>query len=154
VAKELAARWSCIFIESDDLHSASEIEKMASGHPLDDEDRLPWLQRVGERIRDEQQRGRCSVTSCSALKRAYRDILREFASDSFFVMLEGPIDVVRARMETRHHFMPVSLLESQYESLEKLEPDESGISIDLTAELATIVREITTALDESERSKE
>jgi gluconokinase len=148
IAKELAARRHYVFIEADDLHSSSAIEKMASGHPLDDEDRLPWLRLVGERIRDEEQMGRCTVTACSALKRAYRDVLREFAPDAFFVLLDGPIDVVRRRMNARHHlFMPSSLLESQYATLEPLTPDESGITVDLSVGPVIIEREIDFALD-------
>jgi gluconokinase len=134
IAKAIAKQWGYVYIEADDLHSAQEIEKMASGRPLDDEDRLPWLRRVGERIREEESIGRRTVTACSALKRAYRDILREYAPDAFFVMLERPFDVVEARVESRQHsFMPASLLKSQYETLEPLEADESGIRINLSS---------------------
>jgi gluconokinase len=149
VAKEVARRWGLVFIEADDLHGAGEIEKMASGHPLDDDDRLPWLRRVGERIREEEQSGHRTVTACSALKRAYRDVLREYEPDAFFVLLDGPIGVARERMRMRHDaFMPVSLLESQYATLEPLQPDESGVTIDLSIGLENIVREIAHALDE------
>ena len=79
IAKAISKQWGYVYIEADDLHSAQEIEKMASGRPLDDEDRLPWLRRVGERIREEESIGRRTVTACSALKRAYGDILREYA---------------------------------------------------------------------------
>jgi gluconokinase len=150
IAKALAKRWSYVFIESDDLHSADAIEKMASGHPLDDEDRLPWLRRVGERIRDEEMLGRRSITACSALKRAYRDLLREYAPDAFFVWLDGPEEVVRARVETRRHsFMAPTLLESQYETLEPLEADESGIGVDLLWSTHDIARAISDALEKS-----
>ena len=71
---------------------------MASGHPLDDDDRLPWLHRVGERIRVEEELGHAPVTACSALKRSYRDILREYDPDAFFVLLNGSIEVVRERL--------------------------------------------------------
>ncbi len=150
VAQELAAAWHYVFIEADDLHSASAIEKMASGHPLNDDDRLPWLQRVGERIRDERERGRLSVTACSALKRAYRDVVRDYAPDAFFVQLDGPIETVRARMEAREHFMPTSLLESQYNALEPLQADESGVIVDLSLGSGHIVREIMAALEGAE----
>lgn len=148
IARELAARWRDVFIEADDLHSAGEIDKMASGHPLDDDDRLPWLRRVGERIRVEEELGHVPVTACSALKRSYRDILREYDPHAFFVLLNGSIDVVRERLNTRHHsFMPVSLLESQYAALEPLQPDESGVTVDLAWDQVRIVREIAAALD-------
>jgi gluconokinase len=148
IAKEWAARRRYVFIEADSLHSASEIEKMASGHPLNDGDRLPWLRRVGELIQVEEELGHCTVTACSALKRAYRDVLREYDPDTFFVLLDGSIDLVRERMNTRiHSFMPASLLESQYATLEPLQPDESGITIDVSSGPESIVREIATALD-------
>lgn len=146
VAKALAKRWRSVYIEADDLHSAEEIAKMASGRPLDDEDRLPWLHRVGARIREEESIGRRTVSACSALKRAYRDVLREYAPNAFFVMLDRPLDVVQARVESRHHsFMPASLLKSQYETLEPLEPDESGTRIDLLS-THDVIRAIESAL--------
>jgi gluconokinase len=148
IAMELATWWRCVFIEADDLHSASDIETMASGHPLDDDDRLPWLRRVGERIQAERELGHCTATACSALKRVYRDVVREYDPDTFFVLLDGSIDVVRERMNTRNHlFMPASLLESQYATLEPLQPDESGITVDLSSGPERIVREIAAALD-------
>ncbi len=146
IAREMARQWHYVFIEADELHSSIAVEKMASGHPLDDDDRLPWLRRVGERIRDERVLGHRTVTACSALRRLYRDVLRDYAPDVFFAELDGPIDVVRERMEAREHFMPMSLLESQYATLEPLEPDESGIIVDLSHERDQIVREIVDAL--------
>jgi gluconokinase len=148
IARDLATRLRDVFIEADDLHSASSIEKMTSGHPLSDDDRLPWLHRVGQRIHGEEEQGNRTVTACSALTRAYRDILREYDPDLFFVMLDGPIEYVRRRMKTRHDsFMPDSLLESQYATLEPLAPDESGITVDLSLGREHIVREIATALE-------
>ncbi|HWD97244.1 MAG TPA: gluconokinase [Acidimicrobiales bacterium] len=150
IGKDIARRWRYVFIEADDLHSARAIEKMASGHPLGDDDRLPWLRRVGERIREEVELGRPNVTACSALKRAYRDLLREYAPDAFFLLLDGPIEVVRPHVETRQHsFMPASLLESQYETLETLESDESGIAVDLSLKPKVIARTLAAALEKS-----
>lgn len=148
IARELAARRHDDFIEADDLHSAHEIDKMASGLPLTDDDRLPWLHRVGGRIQREEALGRCPVTACSALKRRYRDVLREYVPGAYFVLLAGSSDVVRERLTTRHHsFMPASLLESQYATLEPLQPDESGITLDLAWDRERIVRAIATALE-------
>jgi gluconokinase len=153
VARELAEHWHDVFIEADDLHSASEINKMASGHPLDDDDRLPWLRRVGERIHIEEELGHRPVTACSALKRGYRDIVREYDPDTFFVLLNGSIEFVRARLMTRRHpFMPASLLESQFATLEPLQPDESGITVDLASGHERIVEEIAAALEKIERT--
>lgn len=147
IAKELAARHGYDMLDADELHSAAEILKMATGHPLSDDDRLPWLQRVGERIHDEIDAGRSSVTACSALRRTYRDVLRHDAPGLFFVWLDGPIDVVRERMLARHdHFMPATLLESQYATLEPLAPDELGVRIDLTNEPTALIDEVERAL--------
>src|ERR1700739_4445743 len=112
VARRMAERWGDHYLESDDLHSVSDIEKMSKGIPLDDEDRLPWLHKIGELLRLDADLGVSTVTACSALKRSYRDILRSYVPTAFFVDLDGPIDLIRSRMMSRHHdFMPPSLLE-------------------------------------------
>jgi gluconokinase len=147
VARLLAEREGYVFIESDDLHSGDEIAKMASGQPLDDLDRGPWLRRVGERMREVESAGGHSVTACSALKRSYRDLLREYVPRAFFAMLAGPFEVVHQRVVERHHsFMPASLLKSQYEALEPLGPDEFGVCLDLTMAPEDILRHIDAAL--------
>ncbi len=147
VAREIARRWDYVYLEADELHDTAEIQKMATGHPLDDRDRLPWLRRVGERMREEEEQGHQTATACSALRRAYRDVLRHYVPEVFIVLLDGPLDVVRARVEARHHeFMPVSLLASQFAALEELEPDEVGLRVDLSLPLGDIVAEIATAL--------
>jgi gluconokinase len=139
-AQVMAKRWGDLFIEADDLHSAANIQKLSSGIPLDDHDRIPWLRAVGERIRSEAFENHGTVTSCSALKRAYRDVLREYAPTAFFVELDAPIDVVRARVASRRHsFMSPSLLESQYATLEHLDSDERGVRVDATGALEGIV---------------
>lgn len=140
VGRAMAERWGDEFIESDKLHSASDIHKMASGTPLDDDDRLPWLHAIGGKLRDEAAADRRTVTACSALKRENRNVLREYAPGAFFVELDGPLDVVRERVLSRHHeFMPPSLLESQYATLEPLEPDELGLRVDVTLHVDEIV---------------
>lgn len=140
VARTMAERWGDVFIESDDLHSAGNIKKMSAGIPLDDEDRLPWLRAVGERLRVEAAEDHGTVTSCSALKRAYREILREYAPSAFVVELDGPIDVIRKRVTSRHHaFISPSLLDSQFATLEPLESDERGVRVDVTLGVDEIV---------------
>lgn len=147
VARAIAERWGYVYLEADELHDQAAIRKMAGGHPLSDADRMPWLRRVGERLRQEEEEGRCCAAACSALKRAYRDVLRDYVPDVFFVLLDGPLEVVRARVESRHRtFMPASLLESQYETLEELQPDEAGLRVDLTMSLNSIVHEVSVAL--------
>jgi gluconokinase len=132
IGQALSQRLGYEFLDSDWFHSVADKEKMASGTPLNDEDRLPWLKTVGEQIREEAERHVTTVTACSALKRWYRDLLRDYDADLFFVFLDGPFDVVEARIAQRHHeFMPATLLASQYDALEPLEADERGLRVDI-----------------------
>jgi gluconokinase len=140
VGRTMAKRWGDEFIESDELHTASDIQKMSSGIPLDDNDRRPWLRAIGDQLRIAASEERRTVTACSALKREYREVLREYAPAAFFVELDGPLDVVRERVLSRHHeFMSPSLLQSQYATLEPLEPDERGLRVDVTLSVEEIV---------------
>jgi gluconokinase len=133
VGAALARRLGATYIEGDALHSPSEIARMASGHPLTDEDRLPWLDRVGAAFAAASERGPV-VAACSALRRAYRDVLRGYVPSSTFVELDGDAPTIASRMLARpHSFMPVSLLASQFETLEPLGPDEHGVRIDVGA---------------------
>jgi gluconokinase len=130
IAEALSERLNAQFLDADWIHPPSNREKMAAGQALSDDDRLPWLRTVGERIKEESDRGVSTVTACSALKRWYRDLLREYVSDIFFVFLDGPLDLVRSRIEARTgHFATASLLASQYATLEPLESDERGVRI-------------------------
>jgi carbohydrate kinase (thermoresistant glucokinase family) len=143
VGRSLSERLGYEFVDADWLHPVVNIEKMASGEPLTDEDRFPWLRIVGERIKEELTEGRSTVTACSALRRTYRDLLREYAPNLFFVFLDGPIDVVRGRVAARlHEFMPGALLESQFAILEPLAPDEAGVRIDIQQSLDEQVEDI------------
>ena len=140
VGRAMAERWGDEFIESDELHTAGDIHKMAAGIPLNDDDRWPWLRTIGDQLRAAAQANRSTITACSALKRDYRDLLREYAPSAFFVELDGPIDVIRDRVLSRHHeFMPPSLLESQYAALEPLGTDEFGMRVDVTLSVEEIV---------------
>ncbi len=131
------------FVDADDLHSASNKEKMASGTALDDADRVPWLRTVGAALAEIQQTGTAGVVACSALKRSYRDLLREAAPDAFFVHLDGSADVIRQRMAERHHaYMPMSLLDSQLETLEALGDGERGVVVDFALAPERIVEQV------------
>jgi gluconokinase len=143
----LAKQLDFEFLDADWLHSEHNLAKMAAGQSLSDEDRLPWLNAVGRRIEYVLSRGRSSVTACSALKRSYRDTLRNHVPDAFFVFLDGPIELVLARVEVRpHDFMPASLLRSQFSTLEALQPDERGVRIEIAEQPDDIVRQIRGAL--------
>ena len=114
------------FVDGDDLHPVANVEKMASGTPLDDADRTPWLATIGGTLAGSDR----IVVACSALKRKYRDAILEHAPDSRFVMLDADRTTLLNRMQHRDHFMPPSLLDSQLATLEPLEPDERGVTID------------------------
>lgn len=122
----LSQRLRLPFADADDFHSPASVAKMSEGIPLDDVDRLPWLRSLGEWLASHDATG--CVLSCSALKRSYRDLLRESAPALSFVHLNPPPQVVHRRMAARlGHFMPASLVESQFQALEPLHPDEPGI---------------------------
>ena len=126
----IATRLGAPFIDGDLLHSKANVAKMKSGTPLTDEDRKPWLERIGHKFADAN--GHSLVVACSALKRAYRDIIRAAAPDTRFVLLHGPAELLAARLEHRRgHFMPSSLLASQLATLEPLEADEVGFTVDI-----------------------
>lgn len=138
VATELAARTGWRFEEGDALHPAANVEKMRSGHPLNDDDRWPWLRRIGTWI-DANGRDGAAIT-CSALKRAYRDLLGDGRPRVFFVHLDAAKERITERVAHRHHaYMPASLLDSQFADLEPLEPDEHGLTVDATKPPGQIV---------------
>jgi gluconokinase len=116
----LAAALALPFTDADDLHPAANRAKMAAGQPLTDADRAPWLQAVGAVLAPN-----AGVVACSALRRAYRDRLRETAGPVQFLHLTAPRGVIALRLAARRgHFMPVALLESQFATLEPLAPGE------------------------------
>lgn len=140
VGAALAHQMSIAYGDADDLHPAANIEKMTAGIPLDDEDRLPWLDAVGRWLIDHADRG--GLMSCSALKRSYRDRLRAAAPGVLFVHLNGDRETIARRQASRPgHFMPAALLDSQFATLEPLSSDEPGLTVDVDAHIDSIVRE-------------
>ncbi|MCO5303250.1 MAG: gluconokinase [Phycicoccus sp.] len=142
VAKGLSALMGWEFAEGDAFHPQANIDKMSSGVPLTDEDRWPWLQSLAEWTAQRAAAGEGTGVACSALRRAYRDVLRKGATDTVFVHFAGTAEVIIERMKAREHFMPTSLLESQFATLEPLEPDEHGIVVDIAAPLDDIVADL------------
>ncbi len=127
VGRDAAARAGVVFLDADDLHPAANVAKMAAGHPLDDADRAPWLDAVGEALRDH----RPCIMACSALKRSYRARLRELAPGTLFALLDVPRHVLEQRLSTREgHYMPASLLDSQLATLESPAPGELVTMLD------------------------
>jgi gluconokinase len=127
----LAARLGVPYAEGDDFHPPANIAKMSAGVPLTDEDRWPWLDAIGDWAHGRAGLG--GVVSCSALKRSYRDRLRAAAPGLVFVHLAGDRSLIEERMSQRQgHFMPTALLDSQFATLQPLEPDERGVAVDVT----------------------
>jgi gluconokinase len=144
----LAQHIGAEFLDGDRLHSASSIAKMSSGHPLTDHDREPWLHAVGNYLASQRAAGASAVVACSALKTRYRDIIREYADDTFFVFLDGPQNVIHERLLSREHeFMEASLLDSQLAALEPLTDRELGIRVGITSSPEGIIRRVASALD-------
>lgn len=135
----LAQHLSVPFADADEFHSQEAKAKMASGHPLNDADRAPWLLRLAEWLREHNEG---AVLACSALERKYRDVLRTGSDNLCFLHLAGDQKVVTERVGQRaHHYMPASLVKSQYDILEPLAPDEFGVACDFTLPPETIVEQ-------------
>jgi len=130
LGQALAARLGWQMLEGDDLHPAVNVAKMRSGHPLDDDDRRPWLQSIAAWIGARESDGADSVVACSALKRSYRDLLRDGHPSVLFCHLTAPRAQLAERLARRQgHFMTATLLDSQLATLEPLEPDETGVTV-------------------------
>lgn len=134
LAKQLGAR----FLDGDDLHPAANIAKMSSGQPLNDADRAPWLDRIGQQIAAVDG---AVIMACSALKRSYRDRIRQQAGCSVtFLLLQGSRAVIESRMALRAgHFMPTSLLDSQFATLEPFGAEEGFVTVDIDQSVAAVV---------------
>lgn len=142
VGAALARRLAVPFIDADTLHPPANIAKMTAGEPLDDDDRRPWLERVGEWLADHRDG---AVASCSALKRKYRDQLRAHCPEVEFLHLAGSPELIGGRLAARSgHFMPAALLRSQFDALEPLGPDEPGKTVDASQPVEAIVDDFVT----------
>ena len=136
VGEALAARLGVAFEDGDDLHPDANKDKMRAGEALTDEDRRPWLIAVGEWL--EAREG--GVVACSALRRTHRDLLRAHADDLDILMLDGEPDVIRERQAGRgQHFMPSSLMNSQFATYEPMAPEERGVTLDVSDPVDVIV---------------
>ncbi|HEY5320468.1 MAG TPA: gluconokinase [Galbitalea sp.] len=146
VAALLAGRLGWPFEEGDSLHPQANIDKMAAGHPLDDDDRWPWLEKVAEWVEERLDAGENALITCSALKRSYRDMINRRGTGVQFVYLAGSKETIGARLATRQgHFMPPALLDSQFADLEEPTPDEPALRIDVGPAPAVIADEVVTA---------
>jgi gluconokinase len=140
----LAGKLGWAYAEADDFHSPANVAKMAAGHPLTDEDRWPWLQAIGAWIDGQLARGAPGVVTCSALKRAYRDVLRR--PGVTLVYLHGSRELIAERMAARHgHFFTPALLDSQFATLEEPAPDEGVVTVPIDGTPAEIADAIVAA---------
>jgi gluconokinase len=147
IAGKLAERlrWTCE--DGDRFHPKSNVEKMSAGHPLNDEDRRPWLQAIADEIDRVCRDGERAVFACSALKRSYRDILVHGRGDVRIIYLEGSRDLIARRLALRKgHFMPPALLESQFNTLEPPGAGEDPIVADIDPPVEAIVDHIVAQL--------
>ena len=140
VGAALAQRLRVPFADADDFHPPENIAKMSAGVPLTDDDREPWLRTIATWLGEHARHG--GVVACSALKRSYRDLLRRCAPEVAFLHLEGDPEVIARRQASRPgHFMPASLLASQFATLEPLRADERGTTIDVDQSVDAIVQQ-------------
>lgn len=147
IAAMLAGRLGWPYRDADDFHPAANIAKMSSGQPLDDADRAPWLAAIAAWIDAQRANGSHGIVACSALKRAYREVLIGARRDVGLVFLDGTREVIHARMAARRdHFMPKGLLDSQIATLERPGPNEAALRLSVDAPPETLVAEIIEAI--------
>ncbi len=155
VAALLAGALGWTFEEGDALHPEANVHKMAAGMPLTDEDRWPWLAKVADWVQETLDEGRDGVITCSALKRSYRDAINRRGSGVVFVILSGSKETIAARLAVRRgHFMPRSLLDSQFADLEEPGSDEPQIRVNVGPAPGEIAREIMAELGLNGRADE
>jgi gluconokinase len=149
IARGVAERRGWDWLEGDSFHPPANVEKMSHGHPLNDEDRWPWLRAIAAEIDRLRAAGRSAVVACSALKRAYRDILIGDRSDVVLVYLQGSRELIGRRVAARKgHFMPPALLDSQFATLEEPGLDEHPIVVSVAPEPAVIIANVLQQLQE------
>jgi gluconokinase len=152
VARDIAERVGGLYLDGDDFHPVSNVEKMRHGVPLTNEDRLPWLEAVGRVMRERREPGRPVIMACSALRRMYRDRIREQEPDAFFVCLVASRDELERRLQLRKgHFMPASLLDSQLATLEPVASGEYGAAINVHGTEQQVVDRVLEAVEHAER---
>jgi gluconokinase len=150
IAARLAERLNWTYEDGDRFHPPSNVAKMSAGHPLTDEDRWPWLQAIADEIDRVCRSSGHAVIACSALKRAYRDVLVHGRSDVRIVFLSGTQQLIADRLARRKgHFMPPGLLDSQFKTLESPAGDENPLTVSIDASVESIVEDVVRQLKAS-----
>ncbi|MGI5152654.1 gluconokinase [Plantactinospora sp. CA-294935] len=148
VAEGISALTGLTFAEADEFHPESNVELMRAGVPLDDGHRWPWLRELAGWMAQRAAEGVSTVLACSALRRSYRDVLRQGPPSVDFVFLDGSAEVIRERISRRAgHYMPASLLDSQIATLERPAPDERVLTLDVAATPEELVEAAVEGLD-------
>jgi gluconokinase len=148
VGKNVAEKLNWTFLDADDFHPAANIEKMKHGIPLNDDDRVPWLQRLHDELQHQLAEGDSVILACSALKESYRNTLRDHVSPLTFVHLDVDAETIRNRLQHRlAHFFPKELMESQFATLEK---PKDAIIVDARKPLDAVVDQIVHSLGEAD----
>ncbi len=149
IARALADKTGWRFEDGDSFHPKANLEKMKAGHPLNDDDRKPWLQAIADEIDRVGDGGGRIIVACSALKRAYRDILTHGRDDVVIVYLGGSRELIAERLKQRKgHFMPAGLLDSQFDTLEPPRADEHPLVVSIDGSVEAIVDDIAAKLAE------
>jgi gluconokinase len=147
VGEGIAAAMAWDYAEGDHFHSAANVDKMRSGTPLTDDDRWPWLRAIGDWLSAHEASARSAVVTCSALRRVYRDLLRDGRPGVRFCHVHADAELIKERLAHRTgHYMPPSLLQSQLATLEPLEPDEPGVVVSIAGTPEEIVQRSLRAL--------
>jgi gluconokinase len=150
IGEQLAVRLGWPFLEGDQLHPPENIEKMTHGVPLTDADRLPWLQAIAKRIAEWRDGGKSGVVTCSALRDSYRKIITDGFPDVCFIYLRADRALIAQRFaERRGHFMPASLIASQFETLEEPKPDENALTLDVAEPVSILVEIVARVVGDS-----
>ena len=147
IGEALSQRLGWPYADADEFHLPANVAKMSAGHPLNDDDRKPWLAAIAAHIDAAREQGRHAIVSCSALKRVYRDVIVGGRPDVRLVLLDGTKEEIFARMSARkNHFMPLGLLDSQFATLERPGADERPIVVSINGTPEEIAAEISRAI--------
>ncbi|MCK6264454.1 gluconokinase [Vibrio sp. ZSDE26] len=154
VGEQLAKRLNAKFIDGDDLHPRANIQKMASGEPLNDDDRSPWLERIRDAAYSLESKNETGIIVCSALKKIYRDQIREGNHNVNFLFLDGDIDLIMKRMRARKgHFMKENMVTSQFAILENPSKEKGVATVDIDGTFEQVLDRSVTALEKLNLTK-